>query len=393
MTVNLVPPTDLAPSLPSRIVTVNVVDAQEGDWAHDLTVTFTLIGDIHVAADRLIVSARPLHLHLVEGRGRVRLPVWTSVTGQWAILVEKSWAPYGYLIRVPAGIGEVDLSQINPIAEVPAGMNPSFFLTNASLTVVEGSAWAGMVTVDGGTANFQLTVPPGGVAWWRGLIPPGTDPDTMLDASWAGAYGVRTDTPHRPVARLGILEVIPMHNGTTLQRFTAYPISEVWIRTFTAEGIPGEWIAQTPPDDDDLVRVDATGAGGLQERFANGALGWKTDTGVVDAELGTTLPDAPTVHALAKAGMLRGTPAVGSNVGISIRSEGGTRSTVLETAATYDPVTGVVGPSLNAAIASGFVPASLHITGPALARLVPTGTYVLHAQPDGVHLIEGERNA
>ena len=116
MTLDMVPPVDLAPSLISRILTVHLVDLGEGDWARGETVTLTLVGDIHVPADkRIIRGGRSLTIPLPHGRARIRVPAWTQASGQWVLEVKKSWAPYPYSVRVPPGAGEIDLSELPPI--------------------------------------------------------------------------------------------------------------------------------------------------------------------------------------------------------------------------------------------------------------------------------------
>lgn len=151
MTVDLVPRTDLAPTLPSRVVTVNVSEMTKGapspDFARMLvrpaagtyTVTgatvrhigdgaweiqqdiietsahvrFTLVGDIPVPANLVTVGA--LRSMSVPLGGSIRLPCWTGAHGDWHILVRKSWAPYAYAIRPPEGATPIDLSQIPPL--------------------------------------------------------------------------------------------------------------------------------------------------------------------------------------------------------------------------------------------------------------------------------------
>ncbi|WZH36225.1 MAG: hypothetical protein PIR02_15875 [Microbacterium enclense] len=66
------------------------------------------------------------------------------------------------------------------------------------------------------------------------------------------------------------------------------------------------------------------------------------------------------------------------------------RPTFLEVSDKYDPITGVVPASLRSDISRGHVTADKYIAGRDLAKLVPAGRFVLHEQPDGLHLIEGE---
>ncbi|QLD10876.1 hypothetical protein [Microbacterium oleivorans] len=141
-----------------------------------------------------------------------------------------------------------------------------------------------------------------------------------------------------------------------------------------------------------LLQSTGASTGGLQERFPDSdALGWKSDTDFVDGNLGTTLPGPATVAALQRVGFPVGADAPPEEgVGFGIRAADG-RNTALETATTYDEVTGVVPRSLRAQIADGLVTAHHNIKGPALAALVPAGRFVLHEQADGFHLILGEK--
>lgn len=189
---DLVPPVDLVPSLPSRIVTIDVVNEVEGAPA-DGVVTFTLAGDIHVAADQKIVQARAagVRVPLVDGRGRVRLPAWSGPTrGPWGIWVRKSWAPHPYLIRVPAGSSSIDLSQITPLMEAPVTVNPEFLVTGAGVEVVEGAQWDATVSVAGGVASFVFTVPPGATPWARGSLSVSDVLDSLRLAAHEGTYKI-----------------------------------------------------------------------------------------------------------------------------------------------------------------------------------------------------------
>ncbi len=151
MTLQLVPSENLAPSLPQRVVKVDVASMTggrangssvklgitpvgDGLWEVDGAsylgdgvweqgdpkpgpqrealgyVTFQLVGDIHMTADDMIVGAlKPMTVPL---GGRIRLPVWTGRHGNWHIRVKKSWAPYPYAIRVPSGTSAISLADI-----------------------------------------------------------------------------------------------------------------------------------------------------------------------------------------------------------------------------------------------------------------------------------------
>lgn len=229
MTVDLVPSTDLVPSLASRIVTVNITDAQEGEWASDQSIHFRIVGDVHVAADKRIVLGHDgVRLPLPEGRGQVRLPVWAEATGEWAVEVVPSWTPHPYYIRVPAGTGSIDLSQINPLHPVDQAI-AQWLLTNATVTASEGAAWGANVSVSGGNAHFQFTFPPGGVAWERPVLPTNTDFNDIIDP---GIYPVPTSTGKTNIPALisGVLRV-ESTGSIIMQRYlTGEAIPRVWTR-------------------------------------------------------------------------------------------------------------------------------------------------------------------
>ena len=93
---SLVPAADRAPSLTSRIVTVHATDVTEGAPAPDAFV-FSLTEALRVPADDVILRPGGVKVRLVDGRARVRLPVYTekvqTVDGSpdWILLVTPSW--------------------------------------------------------------------------------------------------------------------------------------------------------------------------------------------------------------------------------------------------------------------------------------------------------------
>lgn len=269
MTVDLVPSTDLAPSLPSRVVTVNVLDVQEGGWAAGQSVHFSLVGDVHVPADqRIVLGRKGVRLDLPEGRGQVRLPVWTSATGEWAVKVQPSWTPHPYFVRVPAGSGSVDLSQINPLVDVPPGLK-QWLLTNASVSATEGAAWGASVSVAGGNAHFAFTFPPGGVAYGRGNVSSGSL-NTLTDD---GVYRITaTAVTDKPANVLGSLEVV---GGTYVtQTYTSWEAQpRIWSRRQSG----GVWSAWTPVS---WLGAEAPTAADLNTYITSGYSGVVTGTAV-----------------------------------------------------------------------------------------------------------------
>lgn len=133
-----------------------------------------------------------------------------------------------------------------------------------------------------------------------------------------------------------------------------------------------------------------TPGGGLQHRHSNGALSWITETPYVDQGVGTTLPDEPTIAALEAIGFVRvkagdATPGVG----FGIRAGDG-RPTALETDDAYDENTGIIGLSLRSTKSIGIV-RRRDITPAELCTEVPYGRFIFHEQPDGIHVLLGEK--
>ena len=238
----VVPPVDLAPSLPSRIVTVRVTDLPEGGLIGEPGwIEFVLPGDLRVPGDDIIVRAGSVRLNLDDsGEGQVRLPVHNSaaqgdgVGGDWYLLVQKSWTQQVDMIRVPVGTGNISLADINPVVEVTPAMG-QWLLTNATVTATEGSQWGASVSVDGGIAHFDFTFPPGGTAWYRGLLDAGTDLNTLAGSASNGIYilGASATYPNQPFSAGGKLTVETTTTGATEQRAMQYGTGTVWRRYIT----------------------------------------------------------------------------------------------------------------------------------------------------------------
>ena len=69
----VVPGLDLAPSVPSRIVTVDVIDMTEGAPAAGAKIDFILPQDLHATSDGKVLKAGTTTLTL-DAQGRVLLP-------------------------------------------------------------------------------------------------------------------------------------------------------------------------------------------------------------------------------------------------------------------------------------------------------------------------------
>lgn len=161
MTASLIPAQDLVPSLPSRVVNIDVVDMLEGGPAPaGDTVAFILPHDLHIKADDKIVRRGTKTITLDQGKGAIRLPVYdtTAAPGDWWITVKKSWEDCAYKIRVPAGTGPINLVDINPIQTL-TGRELQYAITGVGVTVTEAPQAGGTVTFNAGQLDFAIQVP------------------------------------------------------------------------------------------------------------------------------------------------------------------------------------------------------------------------------------------
>lgn len=156
-------------SATTRVVTIDVAELGETAPATGY-VDFTLSWDLRVPGSKqLIKGGQTKRVELRDGRGQIALPVAGPTVvddagDAWVVLVQKSWAPYAYAIRVPAGTGSIALADIAPVQEVTPEI-ARWALTNVALTVREGSA-AGSAALANGVLQLDLQVP-------RGLPGPG----------------------------------------------------------------------------------------------------------------------------------------------------------------------------------------------------------------------------
>lgn len=132
---NLIPADPVAPSLGWRTVTMHVGSMTgaplgelrgRGGWA----VHFALSGDIRVPGDKSIIGALrgvTVKLDPTTGRGQLQLPVWDGSTGDWVVMVKPSWSGERFAIRVPAGSGPVDLSEVPVVVPPKAGLLRAIF--------------------------------------------------------------------------------------------------------------------------------------------------------------------------------------------------------------------------------------------------------------------------
>lgn len=158
----LVPSADRAPSLASRVVTVHATDVAEGAPAPDSFV-FSLRRALRVPADDVILRPGGVRVRLVDGRGQIRLPVYSAAvqtvdgSSDWGIVVTPSWGEE-YMIRVPAGTSTIslaDLPEVRPLSRY----EQSYAISGVGLTVKEGTQAGGTASYVNGLLQMNLTVP------------------------------------------------------------------------------------------------------------------------------------------------------------------------------------------------------------------------------------------
>lgn len=156
---------DLAPSLPSRAVTIDVLELDEATPAQGY-ISFVLPCDLYVAADDKIIQAMSKTVQLVDGKAVASLPCFSSAAvsqdgrTDWAIMVRKSWHPdHPYYIRVPSGTTPISLADIGPV-RVLQGREKSYAITNVSMNVVGGPTGGTAQNIDG-VLTFNLSLPAG----------------------------------------------------------------------------------------------------------------------------------------------------------------------------------------------------------------------------------------
>ncbi|MEL4357026.1 MULTISPECIES: glycosyl hydrolase family 28-related protein [unclassified Luteococcus] len=245
----LIPAADLVPSVPSRIVTIDVTEMTEGAPA-DGRVTLTLPCDLYVPGDRKIIQAGSETLTLADGKGEIRLPCWAPdaiANDDWMIYVHKSWAPRAYPIRVPAGDGPISLAEIPEVRALKKPKDWKYALTGIAVTVVEGGAWGATAgEPKGGIAPITITVPPAATPWSKGEIAVQSSLDTLPE----GLHRVSTDERAQTLRSAGgplpsqtAAEVEVLGNGKSrVQRWTSISPDHpgVWQRIMS-DGVWRDW--------------------------------------------------------------------------------------------------------------------------------------------------------
>ena len=158
----LVPATDRAPSLASRVVTVHATDVTEGAPAPDHFV-FSLPCALRVPADDVILRPGGVKVRLVDGRAQVRLPVYTSAvqtvdgSTDWVVIVKPSWGD-PYPIRVPAGTSAISLADL-PSVRPLTRREQQYAITSVGVTVTEGTQAGGSASYTNGNLDLKIRVP------------------------------------------------------------------------------------------------------------------------------------------------------------------------------------------------------------------------------------------
>lgn len=203
MTSTQVPSVDLAPGMPSRVVTISATDVTEGGQTQaGQKVVFALSDTLDVTSGGDVIAKTQATVTLdANGEGSIRLPVYdedvrTWCGREWAILVSGLGSQKA--IRVPAGTSSIALSALPPVRPL-RGRELQWAVTGTSVSVTEGAVWDVDVSLSGGILDFDFTVPPGGTAFWKGSIFPTGDLDSATEPGgyfvWANAANLPAEVP------------------------------------------------------------------------------------------------------------------------------------------------------------------------------------------------------
>ena len=211
MTSVIVPPVDLAPGMPSRVVTISATDVTEGGKSlAGQMVRFALSDSLDVTSSGDVIAKSQAEVVLdANGEGSIRLPVYdedvkTWCGQDWAILVTATWGSQK-AIRVPDGTSSIALSALPPVRPL-RGREKQWAITGVSVSTTEGAQWGATVRLNGGILDFDFTVPPGGTAFWKGPFASGVDLDTVTEP---GTYGINvaSQSANLPEQQVGTLTV------------------------------------------------------------------------------------------------------------------------------------------------------------------------------------------
>ena len=270
MTSTIVPPVDLAPGMPSRVVTISATDVTEGGKSLEgQMVRFALSDTLDVSSGGDVIAKTQAEVVLdSNGEGRIRLPVYdenvkTWCGQDWAILVTATWGSQK-AIRVPAGTSSIALSALPPVRPL-RGRELQWAVTGASVSVTEGASWDIDVSLSGGILDFDFTVPPGGTAWGR----PPLGASTSLDGLERGDYirvGSFSTAQGYPFSGSGTVNVSTAYNDANNGFQSVHAVTADGTAQFArrkVSGSWGEWAREKRPvqplavgDDADALRLE-----------------------------------------------------------------------------------------------------------------------------------------
>ena len=171
MTSVLVPTVDLAPGMPSRVVTISATDVTEGGQSMaGQMVRFALSDTLDVTSGGDVIAKTQAEVVLdANGNGSIRLPVYNPAVKtwcgdeDWAVLVTATWGSQK-AIRVPAGTTSIALSSLPPVRAL-RGREKLWAITGVSVSVTVGTQAgqaSGSATITGGIINLGIVLPPAG---------------------------------------------------------------------------------------------------------------------------------------------------------------------------------------------------------------------------------------
>lgn len=230
MTSTQVPTVDLAPGMPSRVVTISATDITEGGRSlAGQTVTFALSDSLDVTSGGDVIAKTQATVTLDStGNGSIRLPVYgndvkTWCGTDWAILVSASWGSKK-AIRIPTGSASVALSALPNIRPLTR-REQLWAITSVTASITTGAQWDVDVSFSGGILDFDFTVPPAGEAWAKGILG-GTGPYDVFTLD-KGVYTISNATAVAATANLPepfpSVVVVNQNPQSPIKSITVYP--------------------------------------------------------------------------------------------------------------------------------------------------------------------------